>query len=70
MSLEAECGSLHGKLGKQQEEQQQLQQKLTKKSHDLDEARTSLQKLSDKLTVAEKKNSSESGQYEVILMFL
>ena len=65
MNLEAECGSLHGQLGKQQEEQQQLQQKLTKKSNDLEEAKNSLQKLGDKLSVAEKKNSSESGQYEV-----
>lgn len=66
MSLEAECGSLHGRLGKQQEEQQQLQQKLTKNNMALEEAKTSVKKLSDKLNSLEKKNSTESGHFEVI----
>lgn len=65
MNLEAECGSLHGRLSKQQEEHQQLLAKLNKKNNDLEEAKSSIKKLSDNLTNLEKKKSSDSGHLEV-----
>ena len=65
INLEAECGSLHGRLGKQQEEARDLQQRFNKKNNDLEEAKNSIKKLNDKLTNLEKKNSSENGQVEV-----
>lgn len=66
MNLEAECGSLHGRLSKQQDEHQQLLAKLNKKNNDLEEAKSSIKKLSDNLTNLEKKKSSDSGHLEVM----
>ena len=78
MSLEAEkhnieinMSSLHGQLNQQQEEFQQIQQKLSKKSNDLEDTKNSLknaldrnEQLTERLSGMEKKNHLDS-EFEV-----
>ena len=78
MSLEAEkhnieinMSSLHGQLNQQQEEFQQMQQKLSKKSNDLEDTKNSLknaldrnEQLTERLSGMEKKNHLDS-EFEV-----
>ena len=65
MALDAECGSLHARLNSKTEECQQLQQSVNKKTSELDEAMTNLNKASENFATLEKKNSSDSGHFEV-----
>ena len=77
MSLEAENANLHGQMNKQKEDQQQLQQTLAKKNDELEETKTNLKssmdtnkKLSDQVTNLEHKNTADSGQFEVVTLFI
>lgn len=79
MSLEAEkhnfeinLNSLHGQLSQQQDEIQQVQQKLNKKSNDLEDTKNSLksaldknQQLSERLSGMEKNNHLENEFEEI-----
>ena len=71
-ALEANNNGLHGQLSQHQEEITQLQQKLSKKASDLEEARNSLKsamdsnnKMNEQLAGFEKKSTSEKEQVEV-----